>query len=142
MRRRREAARQMTGKVRAGAPTIGPLRLSSRPMKAARSSFTVAFLLSPALACGSARAPSSAAAASAPPGDRELRFSVVSMGHVAGGSVVTIHPGGSRDATFAFNDRGRGPDEKTHYEVAPDGTFTRVDVTGKSYLKRPVDEHF
>ena len=74
-------------------------------------------------------------------GDRTLRFVVDTMGHVAGGSVVTIHADGSRDATWEFNDRGRGPKQDTHWETAPDGTLTRVDITGVDYLKQPVDEH-
>lgn len=82
------------------------------------------------------------ASASAPAaGDRTLRFVVDTMGHVSGGSVVTIHADGSRDATWEFNDRGRGPKQDTHWETAPDGTLTRVDITGVDYLKQPVDEH-
>jgi imidazolonepropionase-like amidohydrolase len=82
--------------------------------------------------------PASAPASTA---DRTLRFSVVTMDHVAGGSVVTIHARGSRDTTFEFNDRGRGPNQDTHYEVASDGTLARIDIKGVDYFKQPVDEH-
>lgn len=82
-------------------------------------------------------APSSAA----PAGERTLRFVVDTMGHVSGGSVLTIHADGSRDATWEYNDRGRGPKQDAHWETAQDGTLTRVDVTGVDYLKQPVDEH-
>ncbi|HEX8790169.1 MAG TPA: amidohydrolase family protein [Polyangiaceae bacterium] len=85
-------------------------------------------------------APASSASA-APAGDRTLRFVVDAMGHATGSSVVTIHANGSRDATWEFNDRGRGPKQDTHWETAPDGTLARVDITGVDYLKQPVDEH-
>lgn len=93
----------------------------------------------PAPAPSPSAAPAASAGASA---GRELHYSVTMMDHVAGATVVTVHPDGSRDATFAFNDRGRGPDEKTHLETGADGVPSRIDVTGVSYLKRPVDEHF
>lgn len=100
---------------------------------------------SPAPAAQPNTAPASpaplASASAAPAGDRTLRFVVDTMGHVSGGSVVTIHADGSRDATWEFNDRGRGPKQDTHWETAPDGTLARVDVTGVDYLKQPVDEH-
>jgi imidazolonepropionase-like amidohydrolase len=92
---------------------------------------------------GVASAPA-APAASAPAaagGDRTLRFVADTMGHVSGSSVVTIHADGSRDATWEFNDRGRGPKQDTHWETAPDGTLARVDITGVDYLKQAVDEH-
>ena len=86
--------------------------------------------------------PAPLASASAPAGgDRTLRFVVDTMGHVSGSSVVTIHADGSRDATWEFNDRGRGPKQDTHWETAPDGTLTRVDITGVDYLKQAVNEH-
>lgn len=90
---------------------------------------------------GSPSPVASAAAPTAPVGCRTVRFVVDQMGHVSGESVVTIHPDGSRDATWSFNDRGRGPDQQTHWETAPDGTLSRVDITGVDYLKQPVDEH-
>jgi hypothetical protein len=87
-------------------------------------------------------APAPPASASAQPAaDRTLRFVVDTMGHVSGGSIVTVHADGSRDATWEFNDRGRGPNQQTHWVTAPDGTLARVDITGVDYLKQPVDEH-
>jgi imidazolonepropionase-like amidohydrolase len=116
---------------------------------------SLAFLPLIAVACAGSPTPAppasaAAAAALAAPvatapaqagGDRTLRFVVDAMGHVAGGSVVTIHADGSRDATWEFNDRGRGPKQDTHWETAPDGTLARVDITGVDYLKQQVDEH-
>src|SRR5579871_650095 len=69
------------------------------------------------------------AVAEAPPpaSDRTLRFSFLLMGNKAGGSVLTLKPDGARDVTWEFNDRGRGPKQTTHYEVAKDGTLSRVD---------------
>jgi imidazolonepropionase-like amidohydrolase len=79
---------------------------------------------------------------SPPPAERTLGYSFLLMGHAAGGSVVTVHPDGSRDATWEFNDRGRGPKQQTHYEVAQGGAFSRVETTGVDYLKQTVSEHF
>jgi imidazolonepropionase-like amidohydrolase len=87
----------------------------------------------PAVAEGAMAAP--------PPPDRTLRYSFLLMDHKAGGSVLSRNPDGSRDVTFEFNDRGRGPKQATHYEVARDGTLSRLDTTGVDYLKQPVEEH-
>src|SRR5204863_9528065 len=45
-------------------------------------------------------------------------------------------------ATFSFNDRGRGPETTTHWMVGANGVPDLLEVTGKSYLKTPVDEKF
>lgn len=63
------------------------------------------------------------------------------MGHAAGASIVTIHPDGSRESTWEFNDRGRGPKQRCAWQVDGTGALTRLDVTGVDYLKQDVDEH-
>ena len=42
---------------------------------------------------------------------------------------------------FEYNDRGRGPKIRAHYEFGADGLPSRIDVSGVNYLKAPVDEH-
>ncbi len=76
------------------------------------------------------------------PDDRALRYTVLMMDHPAGSSVVTVHADGSRDATWSYSDRGRGPEQRTRYEVGADGTFVRLDIRGVDYLKLSVEEQF
>jgi imidazolonepropionase-like amidohydrolase len=74
-------------------------------------------------------------------GDRTIVFRVETMGNAAGSSVVTIRADGSREATWEFNDRGRGPKQRCAWQVDGAGLLTRLDVTGVDYLKQDVDEH-
>jgi len=71
-----------------------------------------------------------------------FRYTIQSNGKVAGSEVDTYAPDGHVDATFEFNDRGRGPKIAAHYVVGADGSPVRTDITGNDYLKAPVDEHF
>jgi imidazolonepropionase-like amidohydrolase len=73
---------------------------------------------------------------------RSLEYSVLSAGHPAGAETDKFGPGGTLEATFEYNDRGRGPKVKASYVFGADGLPTRVDVTGVNYLKANVDEHF
>jgi imidazolonepropionase-like amidohydrolase len=84
-------------------------------------------------------------AAPAPGPARELRYSVLMMGKLAGAQVTRITPAGSgelREIAFEFNDRGRGPDTKERIELAPDGSITRLEIAGNDYMKVPVVERF
>lgn len=71
-----------------------------------------------------------------------LRYTILSSGRVAGSEVDTYSADGHIDATFEFNDRGRGPKIAARYAIGADGLPVRTDVTGNDYLKAPVDEHF
>lgn len=82
-----------------------------------------------------------AEAPDAGPTPRTLRYSVVSHHAVVGAEVDTYRADGSIDSTYKFNDRGRGPDVRAHYEFGRDGLPTRIAVSGVNYLKAPVDEH-
>lgn len=70
-----------------------------------------------------------------------LHYSVLSNGRTAGTETDTYGPGGTLDTTFEYNDRGRGPSVKAHYQYGADGLPRRIDVSGVNYLKAPVDEH-
>ena len=106
-------------------------------------------------ACGAAPAPSSAppsaraptptppAASTASPvvaADVALRYDVFFGDRLAGHSVVVRHPDGAYDTDYAYTDRGRGPSEHVHTEVAADGVPSRVEVTGTDYLHSKVHE--
>ncbi len=75
-------------------------------------------------------------------GSRTLQYSILSAGHVSGAETDSYTTSGAIDSAFEFNDRGRGPNIKAHYEFGADGLPRRIDVTGVNYLKAKVDEHF
>ena len=74
-------------------------------------------------------------------GARTLTYSILANGRTAGTEIDTYGANGSIDSEFEFNDRGRGPKTRAHYEFDPRGLPARVDVTGVNYRKAPVDEH-
>ena len=74
-------------------------------------------------------------------GARTLRYSILAAGRAAGTQTDTYGPDGTLDSEFEFNDRGRGPQIKAHYEFGADGLPVRIDVSGVNYLKASVDEH-
>src|SRR5262245_29423570 len=87
-------------------------------------------LLASAAPCRAADAPQS------------VRYVVVTVGRPAGEQVVRTTANGEIDATYEFNDRGRGPKLASHIVVGPASIPTRVETTGNDYLKNAVDEHF
>lgn len=82
-----------------------------------------------------------AAGPAAGDGARILRYSIVASGRAAGNETDSYGANASLDSEFEFNDRGRGPAIKAHYEFGADGLPTRIEVSGVNYLKAPVDEH-
>ena len=96
---------------------------------------TLALISTAALACSS----SSVRAATAPV--RTLEYAMLSNGKPSGREVDRYSLNGVVDSEFEFNDRGRGPKIRAHYEFGADGAPVRVDVSGTNYLKAPVDEH-
>ena len=73
---------------------------------------------------------------------RTLEYVTLSAGHRSGSQVDRYGANGTLDSEFEFNDRGRGPKIKSHYEFGADGLPVRIDVSGVNYLKAKVDEHF
>ncbi len=64
------------------------------------------------------------------------------MGNRAGFQTVCLHPDGSRQVAFAFNDRGRGPALDSKVMLGADGVPVSVATTGNDYFKARIDEHF
>jgi imidazolonepropionase-like amidohydrolase len=91
-----------------------------------------------ALAALAAAVLAGAAAAGEP---TTLRYSILANNVKAGSQIDVYSATGALDSEFRFNDRGRGPDIKAHYEFGADGLPQRVDVGGVNYLKARVDEH-
>ncbi len=71
-----------------------------------------------------------------------VRYLVITAGRTAGEQVVRELPGGRIEATFEFNDRGRGPKTVSRIEVGDGGVPTRIEVTGNDYYKNAVNETF
>ena len=83
-------------------------------------------------------APSGVAAAT-----QTVRYQVImSDGHVGGEQVVERSDDGWTTVHFHYRDNGRGPDIDERFRLAADGTFSRLDVSGKVTMGSPIDEHF
>jgi imidazolonepropionase-like amidohydrolase len=70
---------------------------------------------------------------------RELRYSVLLMGHKAGVAGLRVR-GDERDATFEFTDRGRGPKTEARLVLDERGLLRSAELRGNDYFKRRVDE--
>jgi hypothetical protein len=66
---------------------------------------------------------------------------VLTLGKPSGEQTVS-RKGSEYTATFSYNDRGRGPEITARWTVDANGLPNSLEVTGKSYLKTPVDEKF
>jgi hypothetical protein len=69
------------------------------------------------------------------------RDTVLTLGKPSGEQTLT-RKGDEFVSTFKFNDRGRGPDQTARWKLDAHGMPSEVRITGKSYLKTPVDERF
>jgi imidazolonepropionase-like amidohydrolase len=72
---------------------------------------------------------------------KTLRYSILASGRTAGSETDSYGANGTLDSEFEFNDRGRGPKIKAHYQFGAGGRPVRIDVSGVNYLKAAVDEH-
>jgi imidazolonepropionase-like amidohydrolase len=72
----------------------------------------------------------------------ERRYDWLTQGERSGGLVVRIHADGRRDASFEFNDRGRGPKQEESIAIDADGLIASLRLTGKAYMGSPLDEQF
>ena len=70
------------------------------------------------------------------------RATMLTQGHPSGFQEVRTGADGSISTHFEYNDRGRGPKLDVQYQLASDGTPTRIDTSGVNYAKVGVDEHF
>ncbi len=79
--------------------------------------------------------------ASGPAQTDTLSYVVLIQGNHAGESTVVLDAEGAH-VTFAFNDRGRGPDLQATYQLDEQGRPRAVEIVGNDYLKSPVEERF
>src|SRR5690349_13854861 len=73
---------------------------------------------------------------------QETRYTVLMMGKPAGSETSTVRRDGSREFTFEYNDRGRGPKYRTLIRLDAAGLPVSLDTSGNDYLKAPVAETF
>jgi imidazolonepropionase-like amidohydrolase len=71
-----------------------------------------------------------------------LRYTVLMAGRPAGSQVVTRRGDGEVEATFEFNDRGRGPKIVERIRLGDGGIPTLVEISGVDYFKNRVEERF
>src|SRR5512143_515157 len=69
-------------------------------------------------------------------------FAFVLGGHRAGFQTSCILPDGSREITFAYNDRGRGPSLRSRYVVDAGRVPSTITIDGNDYLKTAIAERF
>ncbi len=70
----------------------------------------------------------------------EREFSLILAGKEAGAMSFDRKGRSEVTMTFAFNDRGRGPDVRATYQLNSEGIPIRISIGGVDYLKAPVDE--
>jgi len=108
-----------------------------------RRAFAVLALLS---ACAAPRSTPTSTGSSATPatraaGDKELRYSVIVLGRLAGGASTVVHADGRRETDFAYTDNGRGPKIHARVKLSARGVMTSFDATGTETMGAVVDEH-
>lgn len=72
----------------------------------------------------------------------ETRHTVILSGTKAGIQTTTVASDGTREVTYEFTDRGRGPKLTTKIKVNEAGLPVSVQTSGNDYLKVPVKETF
>ena len=70
------------------------------------------------------------------------RYSVLTMGNLAGQQAVWTTSDGALHWFFQFNDRGRGPKTTSVLKLDAKGIPVSETVTGNDYLKSPVNESY
>jgi hypothetical protein len=70
------------------------------------------------------------------------RYSVLTMGNLAGQQASWTTPDGALHIFYQFNDRGRGPQTTSILTINADGVPVAERVTGHDYLKSPVEESY
>jgi amidohydrolase family protein len=72
----------------------------------------------------------------------ETRYAVLMMEKPAGMQTSTVGSDGSRNLSYEFNDRGRGPKLTARVRLDAAGVPVSMDIDGVDYLKAPVAERF
>lgn len=73
---------------------------------------------------------------------KQTRYDCVSSGVVKGSQITSTLADGRLDIQFEYNDRGRGPKQRTVIVLDDGGLPTSLNVTGYDYYKATIDERF
>ena len=73
---------------------------------------------------------------------KQTRYAVLIMEKPAGVQTSTVAADGSRNLSYEFNDRGRGPKLTTRVRLDAASVPTSIEMDGVDYLKAPVSERF
>lgn len=71
-----------------------------------------------------------------------LYYSNVTAGTISGEQKIWRSANNDYNFTFKYNDRGRGPDQKTIIRLGKDGAISQLNITGIDYYKNPYKESF
>jgi len=72
----------------------------------------------------------------------ETRYAVLIMEKPAGSQTTTVAADGSRNLSYEYNDRGRGPKLTARVRLDAAGVPASFEMNGVDYLKAPVTERF
>jgi cytosine/adenosine deaminase-related metal-dependent hydrolase len=72
----------------------------------------------------------------------QTRYAVLIMEKPAGSQTSTVAADGTRNLSYEFNDRGRGPKLTARVRLDAAGVPTLMEIDGVDYLKAPVAERF
>jgi hypothetical protein len=73
---------------------------------------------------------------------KQTRYSVLMLEKPAGVQTSTVAADGSRNLSYEFNDRGRGPQLTMRARLDAASMPTSIEMDGVDYLKAPVSERF
>src|SRR5678815_3063377 len=72
----------------------------------------------------------------------QTRYAVLIMEKPAGSQTTTVAADGSRNLSYEYNDRGRGPKLSARVRLDAAGVPASFEMDGVDYLKAPVSERF
>ncbi len=73
---------------------------------------------------------------------KQTRYAVLMLEKPAGVQTSTVAADGSRNLSYEFNDRGRGPKLTMRVRLDAASVPTSIEMDGVDYLKAPVSERF
>lgn len=72
----------------------------------------------------------------------QVRHTVLMAAKPSGVQTTRVNADGTREYTFEYNDRGRGPKLTTRIRLDGSGIPVAIETSGNDYMKQPVSEQF